>query len=69
MEFLCTMSIFSRESRYNCIVCMKILNDGTAVKNFVANYRKVASSRLSRLVAHFELFRRLMKGIFDAYVL
>ena len=32
------MSIFSRESRYNCIVCMKILDDGTAVKNFVANY-------------------------------
>ena len=29
-------------------------------------YRKVASSRLSRLVAHPRIFRRLMKGKFDA---
>ena len=33
------------------------------------NYRKVASSSLSWLVAHFQIFRRLMKGKFDAYVL
>ena len=33
------------------------------------NYRKVASSSLSRLVAHFQISRRLMKGKFDAYVL
>ena len=32
-------------------------------------YRKVASSRLSRLVAHSRIFRRLMKGKFEAYVL
>jgi hypothetical protein len=32
-------------------------------------YRKVESSSLSRLVAHFQIFRRLMKGKFDAYVL
>ena len=32
-------------------------------------YRKVASSRLSRLVAHLRIFRLLMKGKFDAYVL
>ena len=32
-------------------------------------YRKVVSSSLSRLVAHFQIFRRLMKGKFDAYVL
>ena len=32
-------------------------------------YRKVASRNLSRLVAHFQIFRRLMKGKFDAYVL
>ena len=25
-------------------------------------YRKIASSRVSRLVAHFQIFRRLMKG-------
>ena len=32
-------------------------------------YRKVANSSLSRLVARFQIFRRLMKGKFDAYVL
>ena len=32
-------------------------------------YRKVASSSLSRLVAQFQIFRRLMKEKFDAYVL
>ena len=32
-------------------------------------YHKVASSSLSRLVAHFKIFRRLMKGKSDAYVL
>ena len=32
-------------------------------------YRKVARSRLSRLVAHFWIFRLLMRGKFDAYVL
>ena len=32
-------------------------------------YRKVASSRLSWLVAHFRIFRLFMKGKFHAYVL
>ena len=32
-------------------------------------YRKVASSSLFWLVAHFQIFRRLMKGKFYAYVL
>ena len=32
-------------------------------------YRKVASSSLSWLVAHFWVFRLFMKGKFDAYVL
>ena len=32
-------------------------------------YRKDASSRLSWLLAHPIVFRRLMKGKFDAYVL
>ena len=35
----------------------------------VFKYRKVANSSLSRLVARFQIFRRLMKGKFDAYVL
>ena len=42
------------------------------VWNFVLinnKYRKVASSSMSRLVAHFQTFRRLMKRKFDAYVL
>ena len=34
-----------------------------------STYRKVASSRLSRLVAHLRIFRLFMKGKFDAYVL
>ena len=32
-------------------------------------YRKVASSSLSPLVAYFQIFKRLMKGKFDAYVI
>ena len=32
-------------------------------------YRKVASSRLFRLVAHLRIKRLFMKGKFDAYVL
>ena len=35
----------------------------------VSNNRKVASSRLSWLVAHSSIFRLFMKGKFDAYVL
>ena len=31
-------------------------------------YRKVTSSKLSRLVAHSRIFRLCMKGKFDAYV-
>jgi hypothetical protein len=31
-------------------------------------YRKVTSSSLPRLVAHFQIFRKLMKGKFDACV-
>ena len=35
----------------------------------IKDYCKVESSRLSRLVAHQSIFRMLMKGKFDAYVL
>ena len=34
-----------------------------------STYRKVASSRLSWLVAHLRIFRQFMKGKFDPYVL
>ena len=43
--------------------------DEFAINHLNTNYRKVASSRLSRLVAHFHVFRLFMKGKFDAYVL
>ena len=35
----------------------------------IFEYRKVANSSLSQLVAHFQIFGRLMKGKYDAYVL
>ena len=35
----------------------------------ITSYRKVASSRQSRLVAHLRIFRLFMKGKVDAYVL
>ena len=37
--------------------------------NVLLTYRKVASSSMSWLVAHLRIFRMLMKGKFDAYVL
>ena len=36
---------------------------------FQTYYQKVVCSSLSWLVAHFQIFRRLMKGTLDAYVL
>ena len=39
------------------------------LKPSLLKYRKVASSRLSWLVAHPRIFRLFMKGNFDAYVL
>ena len=39
------------------------------ISKIILTYRKVGSSRLSRLVAHFHNFRLFMKGNFDAYVL
>ena len=35
----------------------------------IFNYHKVASSRLSELVAHLRIFRLFIKRKFDAYVL
>ena len=40
-----------------------------AMPTFLHTYRKVASSRLSWLVAHLRIFRVFMKGKVDAYVL
>ena len=42
--------------------------DEFAINHLNTSYRKVASSRLSWLVAHFHIFRLFMKGKFDAYV-
>ena len=47
---------------------LKVENTNS-MKHSQHTYRKVASSRLSRLVAHFWIFRLLMKAKFDAYVL
>ena len=47
-------------------ICLKRCNKGSECEN---KYRKVAISRLSRLVAHSRIFRLFMKGKFDAYVL
>ena len=44
----------------------------SVIKQFkpqIKHYRKVASSNTSCLEAHTGLFRLLMKGIFDPYVL
>ena len=47
-----------------------LLKDFWGAQNMfnINNYRKVASSSLSWLAAHFQNFRRLMKGKIDAYV-
>ena len=47
----------------------KYTNGSTNNLFFSGNYRIVASSSLSRIEAHVGLFRLLMKGIFDPYVL
>ena len=48
-----------------------LLGEGGEKRQFVKFilYHKVASSRLSRLVAQLRIFRLFMKGKFDAYVL
>ena len=43
--------------------------DNRHVCELYYDYRKVANSSLSWLVARFYIFRMLMKGKFDAYVL
>ena len=39
------------------------------ISDWAVKYSKVASSGLSRLVAHLRISRLFMKGKFDAYVL
>ena len=48
-----------------------LLGEGGEKRQFVKFilYHKVASSRLSRLVAQLRIFRLFMKGKFDAYLL
>ena len=48
---------------------LKIYGLGFPENYALTVYRKVASSTLSQLVAHFHIFRLFMKGKFDAYVL
>ena len=55
-----------KSKRYSCKVCLLF---ALLSLNSHGTYRKVASSRLSQLVAHPRIFRLFMKGNFDAYVL
>ena len=43
--------------------------DGMTDAVFKVSYHKVASNRLSPLVAHLKIFKLFMMGKFDAYVL
>ena len=52
---------------FNSIMWYSFHYDRKKIEN--NEYRKVASSRLSQLVAHFQIFRLFMKGKFGAYVL
>ena len=53
----CTLCTCNSSTQISCVKWIEII------------YCKVASSSLSRLVAHFWIFRLFMKGKFDAYVL
>ena len=50
-------------------VCKKKLDKNMLSYTFLSRYRIVASTSPSRFEAHVGLFRLLMKGIFDTYVL
>ena len=55
---------------YSCHFNVPLERNGQQVFNFVlSTYRKVASSKMSRLEVHAGFFRLLMKGIFYPYVL
>ena len=59
------------KAKLDILIFSNFLNFGQQGCNekYIANHCKVANSSLSRLVARFQIFRRLMKGKFDAYVL
>ena len=61
------LDILTRQGRFICMSIFK--KDVPADWSLIGTYRKVASSRLSRLVEHLSIFRLFMKGKFDAYVL
>ena len=65
-----SVEIFSEEAFLfpHGLVLSQNINDESESDSVVI-YHKVASSRPSRLVANFQIFRRLMKGKFYAYVL
>ena len=68
----CRLQLNSRRDRFQfyrklCAPGFTVLRQWPGMRN--NKYRKVTNSSLSRLVARFQIFRRLMKGKFDAYVL
>ena len=60
--------LLSKNKAYLVNMLTRLLSWSKIVKN-VLTYRKVASSSLSWLVAHFQIFRRFIKGKFDAYIM
>ena len=60
---------FRSVSLISVVLEFKVENSTILTFRVIFIYRKVANSSLSWLVARFQIFRRLMKGKFDAYVL
>ena len=58
----------NRDKYHTSVTKAKLFQEATFFI-IIFTHRKVASSRLSRLVAHLSIFRKFMKGKFDAYVL
>ena len=62
------MKKFEYSNILKCVDSLWLVKNTRGSANEV-EYRKVVSSSMSRLVAHFQIFRRLMKGKFDSYVM
>ena len=54
--------------RFPGLVATRSSSPSRPLGYFCFRYRKIASSRLSRLVANARIFRLFMKGKFDAYL-
>ena len=70
MNLLYIHSVYKvlKEALNLTVLCL-FLCYSTAYLPLLYNYHKVVSSRQFWLVGHTKIFRRLMKGKYDAYVL